>query len=335
MSEILVRVYRGDLVESVHRGSAAVVSKKGELLYSVGDPYHITYMRSSAKPLQALPVVESGALEEYGINKRELATIVASHSGEDTHIKAVRSILDKIGLDESYLRCGTHMPYATEAKKKLFREGKDPTPIYNNCSGKHAGMLLLSKMKEYPLDSYYKPDHPLQREVLRTIKHITRHEDIQIGIDGCGVPVFGMPLYNMALGFARFGNPVDLKETAASRIKNAMQRYPEQVAGTDRFDTDLMKATKKLISKAGAEGVHCIALLNDGIGIAMKIDDGGSRARAPAMMQILKKMDVLDKEELKKLEKYRNPKNKNHHGDIVGRIVSAFDLHSSLEREKI
>jgi len=338
MSEALVKVYRNELVESIHRGSVAVVNKNGDLLYYVGDPYYVTYMRSSAKPLQAIPAVESGALEKYGINERELATIVASHSGEDIHIETVSSILNKIGLDETYLKCGIHMPYSKEAMKKLILKREEPTPIYNNCSGKHSGMLLLAKMKSYPLEKYYEREHPVQKEILKTMKYITKCEKIKIGIDGCGVPVFGMPLYNMALGFARLTNPEDLERTkkeAAEKIVHAMQSYPENVAGTKRFDTDLMKTTKKVIGKNGAEGVYCLGVLNKGIGIALKIDDGAKRAKTPVIIEILKKLNILNRKELETLKNYHIPLSKNHQGKIVGKIVPEFDLHSFSERETI
>jgi len=338
MSKILVKVYRNELVESIHRGSLAIVSKNGDLLYYVGDPYYVTYMRSSAKPLQAIPVVESGALEKYGINERELATIVASHNGENIHIEAVRSILNKIDLDETYLKCGIHMPYSEEARKKLILEGKEATPVYNNCSGKHSGMLLLAKMKNYPFEKYYEPEHPVQKEILKTMRYITKYEGIKIGVDGCGVPVFGMPLYNMALGFARLTNPEDLerrKKEAVEKIVHAMQSYPENVAGTKRFDTDLMKTTRKVIGKSGAEGVYCVGALNKGIGIALKIDDGANRAKSPVIMEVLKKLDILNEKELESLKKYHAPLNKNHHKKIVGKIIPEFELHSSLERASI
>ncbi len=331
MSECLVNVYRNGVVESFHRGSAAVVNHEGKLLYAVGDPYFLTYMRSAAKPLQAIPIVESGALKQYSITERELATIVASHSGEPIHIDAVQSILNKIGLDESYLKCGTHLPYHEEAKQRLLEKGKGPTPIYNNCSGKHSGMLLLSKMKGYPLETYYEQNHPLQKEVLATIMYMTEYDAVKVGTDGCGVPVFGMPLYNMALGFARFSSSESLeklKREATKTIVNAMQQYPKQVAGTERLDTDLMSTTKNLVCKAGAEAVHCIGLPEEGVGIALKIDDGGSRARGPATVEILKQLDVLTKKELRELKNHHKPLNTNHHGEKVGRIVPEFELHS-------
>ena len=329
MSEVLVKVYRSGIVESLHRGSLAVVNKDGELLYYAGDPYYVTYMRSSAKPLQAIPVVESGAIDRYGITERELATIVSSHNGEEIHINAVASILSKIGLDESYLKCGVHPPYSEDARKKLILEGKEPTPIYNNCSGKHSGMLLLAKMKNYPLEEYYKPQHPVQKEVLKVMKYMTEYDEIKIGVDGCGVPVFGMPLYNMALGYAKFVAPTDLekgKKEAAERIVHAMQSYPENVAGTKRFDTALMRTTKKVIGKTGAEGVYCVGVLDKGIGIALKIDDGSGRARSPVIMEILKKLKILSEKELESLKRYHIPLNKNCREEIIGEILPEFTL---------
>jgi L-asparaginase II len=337
MSEPLAKVYRNGLVEAVHRGSVAVVRDNGDLLYSVGDPYHVTYMRSAAKPLQALPIVESGAVERYGITERELATIVASHSGEVIHTEAVRSILEKIGLDEGDLQCGTHMPYADDVKKALIQKGKEPTPLYNNCSGKHAGMLLISRMKGYPLESYYEPDHPLQEEILVTMRYITAYEEIMRGTDGCGVPVFALPLYNMALAFSRLANPSDLSPStkkAAERITHAMQRYPEQIGGTGRLDTDLMKATKKVIGKVGAEGVHCVGVLKKGIGIAVKIDDGNSRARGPVSIEILKELGILNNKELQLLEKHHTPLSKNCREEIVGKILPVVDLYSSKRESR-
>jgi L-asparaginase II len=330
-AQILVEVTRGPLVENVHRGHVAVVDWQGNLLYSVGDPGHITYWRSSAKPFQALPIVESGAADRYGIEPKELALFCASHSGEKIHTDTVLGIFKKIGQDPSLLQCGVHMPYHAETARAMTQAGEKPSALHCNCSGKHSGMLTLVTHLGYDPANYLELDHPLQQLILDYVAEFTGYprEQIAIGTDGCGVPVHGLPLYNMALAYARLahpqGNPSRIE--ACRRMTAAMIAHPEMVGGTDRFCTDLMRtAGGVLVGKAGAAGVYCVGIMEEGIGIAVKCEDGSSRGRDPVVVEILKQLGFLSAQQVQSLEKYHRPRNVNHRQEKCGEVIPALQL---------
>lgn len=329
---IVAKVYRGDLVDLTHIGHVAVVDDAGKLLYYYGNPQRMTFARSSAKPMQAIPVVESGALDAYGITDRELALICASHSGESFHVEAVRSILQKAGLDESYLQCGTHYPFAEYAAAELRSRNQKPAEVHCNCSGKHSGMLITAKHLAEDLDTYYKLEHPAQQRIMNTIGQVCAYDENKIitAIDGCGVPVHAMPLQAFAQGFARLSKPEVFgaqREAAVRRITGAMTAYPEMVAGTDRFCTDLMKACGgRLFAKSGAAAYYAIGLQDQGIGISFKIEDAASKISFALVLAVLKKLDLISAAELKNLEKYHILQEKNHKGEIVGHTEIDFEL---------
>lgn len=331
-AQVLVEVTRGVLVENLHRGHVAVVDSRGKLLYSTGDPWHMTYWRSSAKPVQVLPVVEQGAAEYYSFTDRELALFCASHSGEAVHTDTVEKVLEKIGLDKSALQCGVHDPVHKETARQLIEKGVKPNALHHNCSGKHAGMLSLASYKGFDLSTYTEITNPLQQLILDYIANLTGYPrgDITIGIDGCGVPVHGMPLYNMALAFARMAAPAGLPDStseACRRISRAMYNCPEMVGGTDRFCTDLMRETKgKLIGKAGAAGVYCAGMIDSGTGIAIKCEDGQGKARDSATMEVLSQLNILDSTALASLSSYHRPANKNHRREVCGEYIPAVKL---------
>ncbi len=339
MPGVLVHVTRGPIVESVHRGDLAVVESAGKLLHHVGDPDRVTYFRSSSKPIQALAVVLSGAVDRFGLTERELAVTCASHNAEDFHVEAVLSVLAKAGLGEESLQCGTHLPLDRASAARLVAAGRESTSVHSNCSGKHSGMLAACRAMGWSTADYISPDHPLQRwnrELVATVCDYPA-KDIAIGIDGCGVPVFGLPVRNMAYGFARLADPDTLPSelrAAARRVVAAMQAYPEMVAGTNRFCSDLMRiAAGKVVAKSGAEAVYCAGFLKGrtpatverGMGAAVKIDDGGSRATAPVMMKVMTDLGVLDAEGAAALKRYAHPENRNFRNDLCGEIRVAFD----------
>ncbi|MFW6301116.1 MAG: asparaginase [Bacillota bacterium] len=333
MYEELVNVYRGKLVESIHNGAIAVVAPNGEILASVGQPEQKTYWRSAAKPIQAIPLIADGVADYYGLTDREIAVISASHSGEDLHIELVRSILDKIGLDESALKCGTHYPYNKKAKEKLVSAGKEPTEIYNNCSGKHSGLLALCQYNDWNIENYFALEHPLQQVLLKYIALMTgvKKEKIVTGEDGCGVVVYGLPITSMARAYARLANPEYLPadlEPAAARIRDAMIKNPEAVGGTGRFNTDLMAAAGDyLVAKVGAEGIFSLGI-KGGPGITIKIGDGNKRAIPPVIMKLLAEFIDLSKEELDSLSEYQEPSVTNHRDHKVGKIIPTFKLNN-------
>ncbi|RUT31752.1 asparaginase [Paenibacillus zeisoli] len=332
MGEILVQVTRGDQIESFHTGSIAVVGQDGQLLYQVGEPSRPLFSRSAFKPIQAIPLVESGAADHYGLTDKELAVICGSHNGEPIHTEAVFSVLDKLGFTEEALMCGAHAPYYKPAYEGLLRSGGHYSPVHNNCSGNHAGLLALAKHLGSDPHQYRDPKHPVQAQVREVLKELagTQDGDLRSAVDGCGIPTLMLPLDKLAAAYARLADPSKLPAQTASAIKRitkAMVSYPQMISGTEEYDTDVIRVLGgKVITKVGAEGVHCTALLSQGIGVALKIDDGNSRAAYPAAMEVLRQLGVLSAEELGQLEAYRTPVIKNHLGEAVGGIEPVFTL---------
>ncbi len=332
MSEVLVHVTRGDLVENIHRGDAVIVKAGGEIVAEVGCPHKVTYMRSSAKPIQACTVIQSGAAEHFGLSEKEIAVICASHYAEDFHIEAVLSILKKIGLDEEAFLLGATYSLNDKITARFLREGKEKSKIYNNCSGKHAGMLALAMHMGYDIKSYDKPENPVQQMMLSTVAEFVgmKQEDIHIGIDGCGVPVFGMPIYNMALSYAKMADITSFegaRGVAVCKIIDSMTTYPEMVSGTGGFCSELMKATKgRIFGKLGADGVYCLGIRDKGIGLALKVEDGSAKALSCVVIEALKQLHELSDIELKALESFYIKENINTQGRKVGEMKTDFKL---------
>ncbi len=333
----IVDIMRGGIVESSHQFVAAVANVHGEVLAAWGNTDFVTFLRSSAKPFQGIPLVESGAAAHYGLSEKELAIACASHAGTDEHIKVAHSILRKIGLSEADLRCGTHTPYDTRTSKKLIMAGETPSPIRHNCSGKHAGMLVVARFLDAPTVDYLEHDHPVQKQILNSFGEMVSlaDDDIIVGIDGCSAPNFAVPLRNAATAYARLMDPGQFsKERADScrAIVSAMTAYPEMISGEGRFDTLLMQGTStKLLSKGGAEGFQAIGIppnsLRPGspaLGVALKVLDGdlGNRARSVATIAVLESLGVLTAEELQHLSQFNSRPILNQSGLRVGEIRS-------------
>jgi L-asparaginase II len=336
----LVEVRRGPIVESRHRGHVAAATSAGSLVAFIGEPETVTYLRSSAKPFQALPLVTSGAADRFGFGEAELAVACGSHSGQDLHAETVARMLTKIGLDESYLKCGVHEPFDRETAERLRARGERPGVLRNNCSGKHTGMLALAVHLGAPPETYDHAESPVQQAILRAVSLLSgvAPEDVILGTDGCGVPVFGMHVRAMALMYARLAAPpAEFDETtrrACLRLAAAMTAHPEMVGGTtERFDTQVMRAARgRVVSKIGAEGVYTAGVLPcerwpRGLGLAFKIEDGEDRrARSTIAIESLRQLGVLDKNELEALAPYSSFPVKNHRGEIVGEIRPSFEL---------
>jgi L-asparaginase II len=334
MLEILAKVYRGNTVESVHCGSIAVVDSKGKLIYSFGDPYFVTYLRSSAKPFQVIPLITTGAAKQLGLTQKEIAIISGSHNGQTIHTATVKSILKKIGLSEKNLQCGVHIPHYYTANNIIPPRNKKFTQLNHNCSAKHAGMLGLCVFFGWDIKNYRDPKHPVQKLILKAISEICRYPEkkIGIGIDGCGVPVHAMPLYNMALGFSNLVN-YSSGEPKTSRayelIVDSMKKYPEMVSGEGRSDLALAEASDgNIIAKAGGEALSCSGVLSKGWGIAVKIADGSQRAIAPATIETLRQIGLLSREQISTVPKFTRPIIKNFRGDEVGFVKAEFQLKS-------
>ncbi len=332
MSEILINKTRGRVVECLHRGDVVVVDDSARVMASCGDIGKYTYFRSSAKPIQALSVLLSGAAESYGIDNKELAVICASHYAEKFHLDAVRSILAKAGLQESALQCGLALSIKPEFALRQAEQGLSPSRIFSDCSGKHSGMLITCKHLGYPTDTYLDPQHPLQKQIIGLLAEICSYpeQEIAVGIDGCGVPVFAMPIHNMAVAYLRLANPELLPEkfqAAAKRVFTAMNEHPEMVGGTGSFCTALMQATQgRMIGKVGAQGVYCIGIKEPKLGIALKIEDGGIGMAQMAAMHVLHELKLLSDGEYEALKGFHKQPNLNDDKHVVGEIYPVFIL---------
>ncbi|MDQ2680418.1 MAG: asparaginase [Candidatus Eremiobacteraeota bacterium] len=324
--EPFVEVLRGNQVESVHDVAAHAVDAQGRILSSFGNVDTPVYLRSSAKPFIAATALVAGVQQLFNLHQREVAVMAASHSGEAFHVDAVRSILQKIGLDESALQCGAAWPYDAPAQRMLMEQGIAPAPIYNNCSGKHAGILALCKAIGADPASYTEIANTAQQRILRFCAQMSseRLEDMPLGVDGCGIPVYATSLRNAALSYIRFATLTGIDEQAALALGNvraAMIAFPEYMSGTEEFDAALIRAYGgKLVCKGGAEGVHALAILNPAIAVVLKVIDGNERARAPAVLRALQMIGAISSLQLLELDNFAYPPVTNRAGRIVGRI---------------
>ena len=344
--EPLVQVTRGAITDSRHRGHVVAVEPGGKIVALLGSPETVTFLRSSAKPHQAIPLITSGAADRFGFNESEIALACASHSGEPIHVEVAASMLMKIGLGPEDLKCGIHEPFSPEVARELREKGEKPTVLQNNCSGKHAGMLALALHLGSPTESYDQPNNPVQLAIGGTISQFSGIpiEDIAVGVDGCGVPVFGVTVKAMAMMYARLvAPPAEFDEStrkACSRIVAAMTRYPELIGGTtDRLDTEMMRATEgSLVSKVGAEGVYTAGVLPcrewpNGLGLALKIEDGDDhRARPTVVIESLNQLGVLTDEALEAVSRYAFFPVRNRNGEVVGEVRASFKLNLDVQQ---
>lgn len=330
---LLVEVLRGNLVESRHAGAIAVADTDGRLVLALGDMERPVFPRSAVKAMQAIPLVESGAADAFALGDDELAVACASHSGDRVHIEAVRRLLAKAGLDESHLACGAHWPVSESATRELILAGRRPQAIHNNCSGKHAGMLAACLHLGLDPRGYERPKHELQVMIARIISETcgTALDRAHMGIDGCSVPAFALPLGALARGFARLGTGEGLpaaRAAAAKRLVEACFAAPLLVAGEGRFDTLVMSALAPAIFvKGGAEGVHCAALPQLGLGIAVKADDGAKRGAERALAETIA---ALRPEARLALAGQLDGEILNWRGTSVGRVAASAELKRAL-----
>lgn len=329
----LATVSRGGVAESTHLGDLVVCNTEGKLLASLGNPDRRAYYRSSGKPLQALSVMLSGAAEQFSFTDTELAVCCASHSGASYHVETVRGILEKVGVKEEHLACGIHAPGDEAERARLAREGQSPSPLHNNCSGKHAGMLAVSVALGAPVAGYLEARHPVQRHIRQVLSHLTGLPEAELheAPDGCGAPTIAVSLQVMALTFARLANPAELSpewRRACERIVTAMSTAPEMVSAEGSFNTLLLAAGNgRLVAKAGAEGLMLIGLKDPRhLGIAFKIADGSGRPHGPVTLQVLRSFGALGDSALAELAPFSHPQVANCHGEVVGAIEAAFTL---------
>jgi L-asparaginase II len=333
---------RNGYVESVHYGAVAVVTADGRLFATVGDSQSSTFMRSSAKPFQAIPLLEVGGMSRYQISQEELALICASHSGTDQHLQVLSGLQAKVGVSETDLLCGTHQPFHKPSRKTLTKKGLSPTQNHHNCSGKHTGMLAMAGLLGASKEHYTEVEHPVQKCIISLLAEMAGldEDEILIGRDGCSVPTFSTPLYNAAWAWAKLIDPSNLspnRRAICREITEAMVSQPFYVAGPGRLDTRLMEAfPEKLISKAGAEAFQAIGIRPDAIrpgspalGIALKISDGdqGKRARRAVTLEVLHQLGVLTEKDLEEMSDL-GPIQTNHNqaGIVTGEGMPCFQL---------
>lgn len=337
----ILEITRADIVESVHHGALAVSDPDGRLRFAWGDPNLLTFMRSAAKPMQALVLVESGAAQAFDLTPEEVAVICASHSGTDAHVATVRGIQDKIGIDETELKCGVHPPYDPETSWRLRAAGEEPTPLRHNCSGKHTGMLALARFLGVSLEGYTDAMHPVQQRIASVVAEMCGLEQKQLilGIDGCSVPTFAVPLKAAAYAFARLVDPSGLPRERADAcriIVESMTSHPDMVAGPDRFDTRLMRAMQgQIVAKGGAEGYQGLGLRPGsgadpprGLGVALKIADGDlkGRARPRVCSRLLEALGVMDEAGFESLVGLYPQEIRNNRGRNVGTFRHSLKL---------
>ena len=345
-------VTRGSIVESIHYGAAAVVDSSGRLMAWYGNPKVTTFLRSSAKPFQALPLIEYGGDVTFHLTSKEIAALCASHDGTDDHVEVIKGIQAKVGVQESDLLCGTHLLSDVPTVEAMRQRGEVPTPNRHNCSGKHTGMLAYARMRGLPISDYVNPEHPIQKSILATFAEMcgVLAEDVILGTDGCSAPNFAIPLSNAALGFARLCDPRGLsteRAAACRRITSAMMTNPFMVAGSSRFDTRVMEVcAKRVLAKGGAEGFMALGIPAGalgaeslGVGIAFKVSDGDAAIRQadgsfrnrvrPAMaLEILNQMGYLSQAELDQLAEFGPVRPvANARKLVVGESRPAFKLY--------
>jgi len=319
MSSLTTRVIRSGKVESVHSGYGVITTAEGAIIRAYGDPHYLTYVRSSAKPLQAMAVLRSGAYKDFQLDSQELTLICSSHSGEQIHVKTAESIFIKAGISPDLLRCGIHPPIHKISADQLTAAGLAPQQIHNNCSGKHAGMLCTCVQLGYDPENYLDPEHPVQRYIYDVVKEYTSETSIHRGMDGCSAPVFFLSLFKLARAFARISS----QETAErEQVFSAITTHPYLVGGSGRFDTLLMQSFPgRIMSKGGAEAVSAAGfIMPDGrvYGLAAKVLDGNYRATGQMVLTMLEDIGFLQAPPPEALDKWWKPELKNHAGHIVG-----------------
>jgi L-asparaginase II len=324
----VVEVTRGAVVESRHIVHAAVVHAERGLVAGCGEVDYVSFVRSAIKMFQALPLAEDDVIGAYAFSGEELAVCTASHNGEPFHVEAALRVLARADAGEEMLACGPHEPLYGPAAEALKRAGHAPGRIHNNCSGKHSGMLVLARHHGWPLNGYHRPEHPIQQRVRKTLTAWAKvaDHDIQSATDGCGLPTFALPLQRVATACARFAAAAHDGAPAAA-IANAMMTHPEFVGGTGTLDTTLMKvANRRVFVKVGAEGYYCAGVVEQRLGVALKIEDGSRRASEPALIAILRAVDALSDADLQQLRTFAQPTVSNTRGETVGEIRARIQL---------
>lgn len=335
MDEVLVEEYRGGVLECVHRGLICGVSDKGEVVYRVGDVDFVTFLRSSAKPIQALPIIELELDRKLGLTDKELAVMAGSHRAELFHVKALESLLHKAGVDEEELICLPTFPLGDDAREEVLRRGLPRRRLYHNCSGKHLAILMLCDAIGCGRADYWSMDNAAQHEILR---HISRVADvpveaIRVGTDGCGVPVFAMPLWALAKAYMRLACPDLIAEPetcgAVKRLTALMNANAEMVAGTGRICSILLRDSN-IVAKGGAKGVYCFGLKRERLGFAIKVLDGSEDEWPIIVASILEQIGYGNRGTIAALKEAFPLEIRNDNGRVVGSYQVKFGLKTAV-----
>ena len=330
MSDVeLVQMIRAGVVDCVHRGHVAVVDNSGKPIFAAGDAGAVAYLRSCAKPFQAVAAVRSGAAEKFNFTNQELAVIAGSHNGTPEHTQLVQGILQKIGADTTELGCGAGAPISRSAYEQLLLSGQKPSVLEHNCSGKHSGMLAACRAMGWDSSGYLAADHPVQQMILGIIAEYAdmNPSDVVIGLDGCGVPTFGLPMHYTALLFARLGTSVSDSSGDLGVIARAMHQYPLLSSGDGRVDASLSLATNgRLICKDGAEGLLGIGISDRGVGIAVKVLDGNQRAHIPVVSSLMLDLGYINADEAAALDKLMPSVVRNGLGQAAAELRSVLHV---------
>lgn len=328
---VLVNEFRADILECAHSGHISVVNDKGDVVFAAGDPEYKAFTRSSAKPFQAVPAIRAGIMDYYQLKGEEVAIMTASHRSREEHVQTLERFSQKIDITEHCLVCAPSLPLDDSAKEELLRANGQRRRLYHNCSGKHFGVLAYSKMLGYPLQGYDQPDHPVQKEILDTLASFTELDKAEIGLgtDGCGFPVFALPLASLAKGYLKLACP-DLIEDEATRqavvkITSAMNMYPALVGGIDRVDSILLQDSN-IIAKGGFKGVYCFSLKKERLGIALKILDGSEEEWGLVVIRILEQLHYSNQATIDRLKSAFSSEIYNDAGKIVGHAEADFEL---------
>lgn len=326
-SPVLVEVTRGELTESRHRGQIAVVAADGRLVRALGDPEVMLCLRSLAKPFQALPVITTGAAAAFGFGPEELALFSGSLSGQDFHVALVQRVLERLELGREALQCGAMAPLHRPSAQSLSQKGEKATALHHTCAGKHAMMLALCRHHGWPVEGYYEGEHPVQRLMHQTVAQAAglSPDEVPLAVDGCGVPTFYLPLRNAALAFARLAAAP--AGTPEALIREAALAHPRLIAGEGRLETILMEQLPgRVFAKTGAEGSFALALVREGVGVVLKIEDGAARALNPAILAAADQLGLLAETDRQALAAYRMPVVRDHLKREVGRLQAVFAL---------
>ncbi len=329
MNPVMAEVFRENTLESWHRGAAAVVDSQGQTVFALGDVERIIFPRSAIKMFQAIPLLESGAVEHFSLTEREIALACASHNGEPEHVLIVQNWLSRLGLNTDHLENGASRPYSSKAFHELLRAGEQSTRLHHNCSGKHAGMLTMARHLGIDVHGYTNPEHGVQQVWMQTMSDFVGFDvaSMDCGKDGCGAPAITMPLIALARACARYADPRWLSKARAQAVQKiiaSISAHPWMIAGTGRCCTDVIKLTKgRVLVKTGAEAVYCGFIPDRKLGLALKIDDGSTRASQVALGQLLLKIGAISDQEHQALSKYFKPVVENSNKHRTGFVLSS------------